>query len=79
MVAACADGSKRVLVGEVKVTATVREIAVIAARLAREVQRCPDLVGYAVDFAVWVLRGSGSVPGVTVLRADHVVGSPPRR
>jgi hypothetical protein len=79
VVAACADGTKRVLVGEVKVTATAREIAAIAERLRREVARCPDLVGYDVDFAVWILRGSARVPGVTVLRAEDVVGAPGRR
>ncbi len=79
VVAGCSDDRDRVLVGEVKVSATAREVRAIADRLRRDAARCPDLVGRQVEVAVWVLNGSGKVPGVTVVRAEDVVGRPRRR
>jgi uncharacterized protein len=76
VVAECVDDSSVVLLGEVKVAATSREVRAIAARLRRDAARCPDLVGRRCEFAVWVLRGRGGVPGVTVVRAEDVVGVP---
>jgi uncharacterized protein len=65
-----------VLLGEVKVTATPREVRAIAAKLRRDAARCPDLIGRKCEVAVWVLRGRGQVPDVTVVRAEDVVGVP---
>jgi len=79
LVAENADGSRCVLVGEVKLTATVREVRAIAARLRRDAARCPDLAGREVVPAVFVLRGRAAVAGVEVVGAEQVVGRPPAR
>jgi uncharacterized protein len=79
VIAQCSDDGDRVLVGEVKVSATAREVRGIAERLRRDATRCPDLVGKQIEVAVWVLRGSGEVSGVEVVRAEDVVGKPSHR
>ena len=78
VVAECSDDSRRVLVGEVKIAATAREVRAIADRLARDAARCPELAGRKVELAVWVLRGPVRVPGVTVITAEDVVRRPAR-
>jgi len=77
VVATCVDDPQRVLVGEVKVSATAAEVRAIAERLRRDAARCPELVGKSVEVAVWVLRGRRRVPGICVLGAEDVVGPPP--
>lgn len=68
-----------VLVGEVKVAATAKEVHAIAERLRRDAARCPDLVGTRIEVAVWVLEGRGEVAGIPVVRAEQVVGTPKHR
>ncbi|MEO6597425.1 MAG: ATP-binding protein [Planctomycetota bacterium] len=77
VVARCVDDPRLVLVGEAKVTATVREVRRIEAQVMRDAARCPELAGCKVQPAVWVLRGRPRVPGVAVVTADDVVGRPP--
>lgn len=76
VVAECSEDRKIVLVGEVKVSATVREAKAIAERLRRDAVRCPDLAGRRIECAVWSLGGRGDAAGVAIVRAEQVVGRP---
>jgi hypothetical protein len=73
VVAECIDDPQRVLVGEAKLTATVREQRGAAEVLLQKAARCPELAGRNATAVVFAMRAVARAPGVAVLRAEEVV------
>jgi hypothetical protein len=67
LIASAVGDPSRVLVGEVKTRATLREIPRLVAELERKAAACPPLKGRRVQPAIWLLEGPAT-------RARHVVG-----
>ena len=74
IVARSASDPGETLVGEVKLSATNRELPRLLAGLEEKAARCPALQGARVRVALWVLRRDGgrALPGV--LTASDVLG-----
>src|SRR5260221_5945097 len=75
LVAESTTDPNRVLVGEVKLTATKGQMAGILDKLERTARDCPALKGKTLIFAVWVLRRERLPRDRRVLGAEHVLWS----
>lgn len=74
VVAGHVDSPSRVLVGEVKVTATPADVERILTGLTRKAETCPALRGREITVALWVLQPPGALDDPRVLTARDVVG-----
>ena len=73
LVAKSSTDPNRVLVGEVKVSCTAREVLELHDQLVAKAKRCPPLVDKEVVTSVWVLRRKGKRRPERTISAEEVL------
>ncbi len=76
LVAEHATDPERMLVGEVKLSASAKEARELLAALERKAAICPPLAGKQVTATLWVLRRRGRIDDERVVGPDAVMTAP---